>query len=609
MLVFIAGRNVPDEQVRRAYHQLGRMPEVFPQLDPATRCIWEQGPQFVAAIHINPAVAQPRRFLDATSRRITLYTGTAIDMSGRLQPADAASLAAHWEQLPGCLEGQFSVLHATAAPSRLCVLTDPLGIEPIYHYQGDGVCLVSNHVGLLSRTLGSFELDPLGAATFLALGWAAFDRTLCRGVRVLPGGRVTTWSSAAARGEGEPYFSLQDLANLRRRPFRSRDAPQLAASFVRMLRHLSDGLGPLHCPLTAGRDARVIAAALLQAGIPASYFTGGEPGSDDVQAGRTIAGRLGLDHQTLPAATCDVVGRWEELCHALITQNDGMISLWQAADILYQPREITRIRVGLWGLGGEIGRSFYGDPYAFVRARSHARITEFLLPRLIHSHQGLVRAEALSRVGDGVADHFQRSAEMGFRPLDLPDVFYLDERVRRWGGANGRKALPAGNHVTPFCTRPFVEAVFRMPPVQRYSEPIHWGLLHVLAPELLTIAPPPRPWRSQHWRRNWLRYATEIVLNRLGWPHLRKPHGAAPAPPPHKRCLEQGQWLEQRIARVRARCLETASDPLWELVDRKVLEQRLSPKTLPEERATCLGGLYLVETLCEYLAAQASEPG
>ncbi len=75
---------------------------------------------------------------------------------------------------------------------------------------------------------------------------------------------------------------------------------------------------------------------------------------------------------------------------------------------------------------------------------------------------------------------------------------------------------------------------------------------------------------------------------------------------PRRRSLEQGQWLEQRLATVRARCLETTSDMMWQLIDRAVLEKLLSHKTSPEQRATCLGGLYLVETLCEYLAAQDS---
>ena len=50
-------------------------------------------------------------------------------------------------------------------------------------------------------------------------------------------------------------------------------------------------------------------------------------------------------------------------------ENDGLVNVWQAHNLAYTPTSVSSLDTFLWGIGGEICRSFYGVPLAALARR------------------------------------------------------------------------------------------------------------------------------------------------------------------------------------------------------------------------------------------------
>ncbi len=85
---------------------------------------------------------------------------------------------------------------------------------------------------------------------------------------------------------------------------------------------------------------------------------------------------------------------------------------------------------------------------------------------------------------------------MGFATKDLNTVFYLRDRLRRWGGSNFRQISAFIDVFAPLATRPYARAAFGVPAYQRYCERIPKELLARLVPELGDV-PFEMPWHPQ----------------------------------------------------------------------------------------------------------------
>jgi asparagine synthase (glutamine-hydrolysing) len=185
----------------------------------------------------------------------------------------------------------------------------------------------------------------------------------------------------------------------------------------------------------------------------------------------------------------------------------------------------------------------------------------------------------------------------GFPPLDVPDAFYTFERVRRWAGSNARKSRAVSDRFSPFCTKTFVEAAFRLPALYRCSEPLHYEVIRLLLPELHRLPFGNDPWPFQQPFVNLVRMAAERqthrarsgLRQRIFRQRLRRLKRAVD--------FDHTAWLEAKCAWLRELCLDQPDSLLWEFVDRAKFE-RLTAKTADAAaRRGSIDGLYAVATL------------
>jgi asparagine synthase (glutamine-hydrolysing) len=586
MLLYCLAVNAPPGVSARVLRALPEMARVYPQLDADTLWSRDFDSCFVAGMH-NPAAALGRRrHVHASAERVTFFEGALVDPRGRFAGNDAAQLDRFWDQIPAVAEGQYVAVRASTETVEL--ITDPVGMEQVYYARLHGGWLVANSVTLLLRIAGPRPIDMRAASFFLCQSWVGEDRTLREGIRVIPGGQHWVWRRGAPAPDARQYFRLGDVANGRRRV----DLEELGGALIAQVKALGASVGRLECPITAGKDSRLLTALALAAGVDAIYFTAGDSTTLDVMAGQAIARMLGVVHEVRPYSSHDLVAAWEPTSRALLEQTDGLVSLWYLDNFLGQPSRVPELAMQLWGIGGEIARGYWNHPKVVLRLQA---APAYLSAKVAPTHGGLVRPAAHALVVDVVRRFAHEAREMGFRPTELPDVFEAAQSVPRGDGSRGRNSRATGDYFAPYCTRPWLSAAFSLSPARRMTEPLHHDLLRRLRTELHS-PPLATAWRPQRAVRN---LATMIALSATA--RLRHRVWPRPAPGPVHHTL----MLETMLGELRARCLDRPGSSLWDLISRERFEELTDPDGSTRQRGRRIHGLYSAVTLFEYEALPA----
>lgn len=471
-------------------------------LDPATA--WSAcshgGAITAVGVHHAPERCGPRRYLTRDATQATWFDGLPVERSDRFRGCDAEALGANWSTLESCLEGQFNAVRLDFPGERAEVLLDTLGLVQVFVARdGDG-WLISNSANLIASTLELRAPDPLGVSSFLGLGWAADDRTLTSGVRILCGGARHCFSSdghvtrrhfgpqTIPQRDGE-HFEAGDVAD---------SLTSLTASAVRDM----DRVG---CALTAGRDTRMLAALLRATGEDALYFTGGTAEHPDVVIACEIAQGLGLRHEVVCHDPNGASRDWTDAAIQFVRQNDGLVSLKQIGDYIDLSVERPPLGVKLGGVGGEIGRCGTGQLTAIATnvpfLRASVRAQRKLLAMKARNDGGLMTADSTQELGRYLDVFREQRLGEGWRPQELQEAFYTFERVGRWG-ASGRRMAGTDDAFLPLCSRAFIDYCFSLAAAERYIEAPHYRLLSDSHPRCATIASSRRCCRNDPgWRR------------------------------------------------------------------------------------------------------------
>lgn len=595
MNLFLLAWNLPDDKVPFVLSEIHNMRAVYQLLDPNTIWSFGQGTRvFAASMHTANNAAAPRIYVKRSENQVVLYEGCLVDRTGSFHAHDAEALSLHWNDLPSALEGQFVTVRVSKNPPSIEIVNDALGMCQVYYLRLDNTWLISNSAGLLRRISNVSEFDPLGVSLFLCWGWAGSDRTLRRGIRVIPGGQHWKWEEGFTEPKRVTYFDRAQLSRKTKGKLAKADVEQLAGELIQTCKNLAQSFGPLECPITAGRDSRLMASLLIRGEIEAQYFTRGIRENIDVQIGTQIARHFNLPHRIRwgGAENDAVIEGWEDASRRLVQQNDGMVSLTHVGE---QPLQLERLGVELSGAGGEIARGYYNSARFFWGGHGVDYTQQYLAKRLMGKRKELFHQETVAMVQKYLQDFVQQVVDEGFPPIDVPDIFYTYERVRRWAGIN-ISATQNEDVFVPLCMRPFIETAFSIPAQRRYSEPVHYQLLYYLVPELHRF-PFEKNWRPQQPIINLVYgFLSQKLGRRIGMPmkHIVTSQ------------TETGRRLEVKRSQIRELCLDQSDSFLWNFIDRSKFKRITSSDTNPSERQRLQQVLWDVVTLFQY--AQLCEP-
>jgi hypothetical protein len=266
----------------------------------------------------------------------------------------------------------------------------------------------------------------------------------------------------------------------------------VADGLVAAVAQLADAGQPVELSLTGGKDSRLIAAALVKAGVPVVARTHGFADHPDVVVAAEIARRLGIEHlvrtPAAPGQQVDVLGR----IRATVLVADGMLSAFENVG---RPDPAASTVVTAGGHGGELLRGGYAEtaagrpgPAGGLRAalgpaRRAARSAE-LLRRLTSKHLGLIRPGPATGY---VADLAPWSVAVARHPLHALDDFYLVNRAGRWSAAARQAYLIRETLVQPLFDDRVVLAARAVPLADRISGALSAAVLAELCPALTDV--------------------------------------------------------------------------------------------------------------------------
>lgn len=510
---------------------------------------------------------------DGRIRSITLLQGYAwCNDAVSHQPLNAAQIAgliAQTDQdasaLRARLNGEYAILHLQADGSCLA-FNDLLGIEHIYVCQRRGLTILANRVALASHLAGDREWDIPSLLWLPLVGYRIGEGTRSPQIRMMPQGAHIAIRDDRLTINENPCFLFRDFPN--RAMLRHDDAlfEQLLArgidASLASLMAAFDQDGHIQLPITGGKDSRLVLAFALQA-FPAErlrLFTNGNEDHPDVIVGRMIAERLGLAHEIRKLG---VAHETEQDAKALLRglaihafQNDGMFGAW---NLKAYPRAGYGITPA--GFVGEVFKGYLKKPFDFKKLPDPAKFIALHGP---YDPLGLFRSGVRAQFDQELLERFAGYPACGADFNDIPDLFYIKERIPNWlGGA--RQLDSYGRQVVNILNNDFlVKLAFALDYRERQQEVLHFRLLRRLAPQLLDV-----PFAAQGWNLELQRHGAKPFM-------FAPPVTGSSATPMH------GSWQyainSNADYRRQLRDLFGAfpNSPIWDYLNRDVLLARMT---------------------------------
>jgi asparagine synthase (glutamine-hydrolysing) len=427
------------------------------------------------------------------------------------------------------------------------------------------------------------------------------SRSLLAGVRPLDGGCLHLLGPD--RHEERRHLSPAAVAP-RHNAHRIEDAAELAdrlrTTTAAALRASED----VSCPLTAGRDTRVLLALMVSLGeLTADFYTSGLPGEPDVEIARALAAEVGVEHRLITPEVPREASTWLQTTSRFALQTEGMATLHGIADHIDHGEAAAPLGLKVWGPGGEIARAGnIGMLIPFVSqvpgVRSSWEAQKRTLETKTSTLGGVVRGEALEATRAYLRDFVDRRHAEGWRSREVLEAYYAFERVRNWASTGVRRVSGATDLFSPFVSRDFYEYAFSLGPGERYVEAAHHRLLSALAVELRDL-PFEKPWKPQRPRLAAAMAIAGIGDAALGRLRRRLRSGTAATG-----TRDFGRvWLEAGIEQHRELCASVPGSPLWDYVDRARLDAVLAGPA--EARTPYAEGLCAVLTPFWYFHGRA----
>lgn len=296
------------------------------------------------------------------------------DAPQRTRTQDLELLHEEWKradfELTATARGAFCAAHYQPATGELLLLTDKLGIRPLYYSINEKIVVFAAALRILEDSgLMPLEMDLRGVTEMTALGYALGSRTQYANVSVLRAAEVLRVNQK--RVAHSTYYRWDEIE-----PSVRSEPEMLRATHARFLRGVAcrnRGDRTTVAYLSGGLDSRAVVAALSEQGARVHTFNFALPGTQDYLFGNEFAERCGTTHQSQPKEPGDLTPDYAAL----------MARAWNAS----QPRaEYPAERPALvWS--GEGGSVAFGH---------------------VHLHQSIIEAMRAGRTDEAIEIFFER---------------------------------------------------------------------------------------------------------------------------------------------------------------------------------------------------------
>jgi asparagine synthase (glutamine-hydrolysing) len=248
---------------------------------------------------------------------------------------------------PSSLNGWFHGLVVDYTNARATLFNDHFGMHRLYYHESkDAFYFAGEAKAILAVRPDLRDIDPQGLGEWLECGCVLQDRTLFRGVRVLPPASLWTFGATGLQRK-EKYFRYREWQE--QEPLKAEDFHNAIRDvFVANLPRRFVGREKVGMSLTGGLDTRMIMAWHRPAAdsLPCYTFGGTYRESRDVTIARKVAKVCGQSHQVIRCGS-EFLSRFPYFAERTIYLSDACADVG-CSPVLYgcqQAREIAPARM------------------------------------------------------------------------------------------------------------------------------------------------------------------------------------------------------------------------------------------------------------------------
>jgi asparagine synthase (glutamine-hydrolysing) len=264
-----------------------------------------------------------------TARRLK-ERGHALKTEG---PSYLVHLSEEDRAFPAGLNGRFQGLLIDLCRNTATLFNDRYGMHRLYYSESEEAFYFASEAKAILEIRPELRTaDPQGLGEFVACGCVLENRTLFRGIRVLPTASAWIFQNGTLDRKST-YFHPSEWEN---QPPLEPEAyyQQLQEVFSRNIPRYFNGREPIGISLTGGLDTRMIMAWSKAAPQSLPCYTFGGPFRDcqDVIIARRVAKICQQPHQVIPLGE-EFLSRFPHYAERTVYLSDGCAAVNRAPDL------------------------------------------------------------------------------------------------------------------------------------------------------------------------------------------------------------------------------------------------------------------------------------
>lgn len=267
---------------------------------------------------------------DPAIKRRLKEQGHTFDTNG---PSYLVHLSEEDRTFPAGLNGRFHGLLTDRRAGTATLFNDRYGMQRIYYHETQGAFYFAAEAKAILKVRPELRAaDPRGLGEFVACGCVLENRTIFKGIQVLPSASAWVFQDGTVKRKGT-YFEPSEW---------EKQAPldpesyyqQLREVFARNLPRYFNGREQIGISLTGGLDTRMIMAWWKAPPQSLQCYTFGGPYRDcqDVIIARQVAKICQQPHQVIPLGD-EFLSRFPHYAERTVYLSDGCAAVNRAADL------------------------------------------------------------------------------------------------------------------------------------------------------------------------------------------------------------------------------------------------------------------------------------
>ena len=325
-----------------------------------------------------------------TARRLKKQ-GHGLEMEG---PSYLVHLYEEDPAFPAGLNGRLQGLLTDRTRGTSILFNDRYGMNRIYYHEAkEAFYFAAEAKAILAVRPELRRADPRGLGEFVACGCVLENRTLFKGLHVLPGAAVWLFRDGSIERRNT-YFRPQEWEN---------QSPLDAETYYEQLREILsrnlpryfNGRERVGMSLTGGLDTRIVMALhkATPGALPCYSFGGMFREGEDVTLARRIAEACGQSYEVIPVGK-EFLSKFSHYAERTVYLTDGCTDVSHSPDLFANEHAATIAPVRMTGnYGSEVLRGTRAfkpvqpPPGLFTPDfLSHVDSTEAAYNSLIHGH-------------------------------------------------------------------------------------------------------------------------------------------------------------------------------------------------------------------------------